>query len=101
MGSTPRCSRDSIVIAIGVTASETVQVTLDGGSSANEIFLDKAYGERSGLAVYCFCWDSLLGIGITRASYNCFVYSDCLTQKLEGQWTILGSDWGCGSVRAF
>ena len=63
----PGCIRDSIGFIIGVKASATVQVTIDGGCSDNDICTEKTYGVKGGLSVfcYCYCWDYLLGIRIT------------------------------------
>ena len=58
-------SADSIGDTIGVKASANLQVTRDGGFLANEISVEKANGEGYGISVYCFRWDSLLGISIT------------------------------------
>ena len=89
------CIRDSIGVIIVVKASVTVQVTLDGGSLANDIFDERAYGEGGGLAIYCSCWDALLGIRRTCTSFNCLVYPDFLAQALEGSmdhpWKRLGT----------
>ena len=62
MGFTSDCSRYSIGIVIGVTTSEVVQDTLDGGSSANDIFVEKSDGEGGRLDVYSYCWGALWGI---------------------------------------
>ena len=56
---------DSIIIIIGVKASAALQVTRDGGSSDNDIFMEKADGRGDGISVYCSCWDALLGISRT------------------------------------
>ena len=58
-------SADSIGDTIGVKASATLQVTRDGCFLANKNSVEKANGEGGGIAVYCFCWYSLLGISIT------------------------------------
>ena len=59
------CSRYSIVVIIGVEASAIVKVTLDGGSSDNKIFVEKADGEGGGFYFYCSYWGAMMGIKIT------------------------------------
>ena len=58
-------SRDNIGVIIGFKASLTLHVTLDGVSLANGIFVEKEDEKGFGIAVYCSCWDALLGIGRT------------------------------------
>ena len=77
------CSADSIGSIIGVKDSSTLQVTRDGSSLANGIFMDKLDGEVGGLAVYCSCWDSLMGIMRTLTAYYLFVSPDFIAQELE------------------
>ena len=62
MGSPSGHSGDIIGAIIGIKAPETLQVTRDGGSSDNNILMEKVDGEVGGLVVYCSCWDALLGI---------------------------------------
>ena len=62
----------------------SLRVSPDSGPSANDIFVEKTDGGVRLLAVYCYCCNSVLGIGITLNSYNCFVSSCCLLQELEG-----------------
>ena len=64
MRSTYACIRDSIVIGIGVTSSAAVQDKLHGGYLANDIFVEKSDEEGGGLAVYCSCWDTILGMNM-------------------------------------
>ena len=61
MGSTSGYNRDRIGSFIVATDSEAVKDTLDGGSLANDIFVEKSDGEGVGIGVYCSCWDALLG----------------------------------------
>ena len=65
MGTTPRSGRDSIRDIDGSTASASLQVSPDGGLLNNDIFVEKTDREGSGLAVYCYCWNAILGIGRT------------------------------------
>ena len=53
MGTTPRIGRNSIGAIYRITASASLQVSPDGGTLTNGIFLDKTDGEVSGLYVYC------------------------------------------------
>ena len=62
---TPISVRNCIIAISGSTDIESLQVSRNYGPSTNDIFVDKIDGEGSGLAVYCFCWNSMLGIGIT------------------------------------
>ena len=59
------CSRVCIVVIVGVKASANLKVTRGDGSSANGIFMEKEDLEEGILLVYCYYWDSLLGIRIT------------------------------------
>ena len=54
MGTTPRSVRESIRVICGIMTSESLQVLPDGGPLNNDIFEEKAYGEGSGLADYCY-----------------------------------------------
>ena len=65
MGTTPRSGRDSIRSIDGITASEYLQVSSDGGPLNNAIFVEKTDGEGRGLDVYCYFWNAILGFGIT------------------------------------
>ena len=62
MGSTSGCIRDRIGIFIGFMTSASLQDTLYGGSSDNDISVEKADWEVGGLDVYCSCRDALWGI---------------------------------------
>ena len=62
MGYPSSFSGDNIGSIIGVKDSAALQVTRDGGSSDNNILMEKVDGEVGGLVVYCSCWDALLGI---------------------------------------
>ena len=53
MGNTPGIDRDIIRAIYRITASASLQVSPDGGTLTNGIFLDKTDGEVSGLYVYC------------------------------------------------
>ena len=65
MGTTPRSGIDSIRAIDGITASDFPQVSPDGGTLTNDIYVEKTDGEGSRIAVYCYCWNAILGIGRT------------------------------------
>ena len=65
MGTTPRSGRYSIKDIDGITASASLQVSPYGSPLNNDIFVGKTDGEGSRLAVYCYCWNAILGIGRT------------------------------------
>ena len=65
MGTTPKISRDSNRDIYGSMASAFPQVSPDGGPLTNDIFVEKTDGKVSGLAVYCYCWNAILGVGRT------------------------------------
>ena len=65
MGTTPGIDRDRIRAIYIITASAYLQVSPDGGPFTNDIFVEKTDGEGSGLYVYCYCWNAILGIGRT------------------------------------
>ena len=65
MGATPISVRDSIRDIDGITASVYLQVSPDGGTLNNDIYVQKTDGEGSGLDVYCYCQNAILGIGVT------------------------------------
>ena len=55
MGTTPRSGRYRIRDIGGITASVYLQVSPDGGTLNNDIYVEKTDGEGSGLDVYCYC----------------------------------------------
>ena len=94
-------SRDRIGVIIGVKDPATLQATCYGGSSANEIFMGKSYGEGGVIVVYYSCWDALLGIWEHEPLIIALFILIVSRRKWEGPWTICGSDWGHGAVKAF
>ena len=79
--------RDSMIVINVRTDTSSLQVSYNGGPLTSSIFVKEAYGEGSGLAVYCSCWDEILGTWRTRTSYTCFVSSYCLSK-------VIGRDLG-------
>ena len=65
IGTTPGSDRDIIIYIDESTDSESLQVSTDGGTLNNDIFVEKIDGEGSIFAVYCYCWNPILGIGRT------------------------------------
>ena len=84
MGTTPFIGRDGIIDIDRSKDPASLQVSPYGGPLTNNIFVEKIDGEGSGINVYCYCWNSMLGIEITQTSYNYFVSSCFLSQELEG-----------------
>ena len=79
----------------------TIQVTRDGGSSANDIFLEKSDWEGGGLAVYCSCWVAGWGLGEHEHLIIALFLPIVLCRNWKVPWTIRGIDWGHGAVRDF
>ena len=96
MGPSSGRSRDRIGAIVVVKDPSTLQVTRDGGSSANDIIVEKAYVEGGVLVVYCSYRDALMGVRRTLTSYPCFFYrlAHAGTERLHGKYEEVIGDGG-------